>query len=74
MSLKSRLLIIESLITGGNLPLNGKMTDLLMMVAIGGRERTKDEYEALLNRAGFKIRKIHQTISPHSLIEALKVE
>lgn len=74
MNMKSRLLIIESLINKGNLPSAGKMTDILMMVALGGRERTKDEYEALLNRAGLKIRKIHPTISPHSLIEAVKAE
>jgi len=69
----SRLLIIESVIETGNKPSFGKMTDMLMMVAAGGKERTRTEYEALLEQTGFRIRKIHPTISPHSLIEAEKV-
>lgn len=74
MTLESRLLIIESVLDEGNEPSFGKMTDILMMVAMGGKERTKSEYEALLHRTGFRIRKIHPTISPHSLIEAVKAD
>jgi hypothetical protein len=72
MTSTSRLLILESVIDEGNEPSFGKMTDMLMMVAVGGKERTKAEYESLLTRTGFRIRKIHPTISPLSLIEAEK--
>jgi hypothetical protein len=41
-------------------------------VAVGGKERTKAEYSALLQKTGFKIRKCCRTISPLSLIEAEK--
>ncbi len=69
----SRLLVIESVIERGNKPSFGKMTDILMMVSAGGKERTRAEFEALLQSAGFRIRKIYPTISPHSLIEAEKI-
>lgn len=70
MDSASRLLIIESIIHTGNKPSFGKMTDILMMVSAGGKERTRAEFTDLLDRTGFRIRKIYSTISPHSLIEA----
>jgi hypothetical protein len=70
MQSTSRLLIIDSVINKRNKPSFGKMTDILMMVSAGGKERTRAEFETLLNRTGFRIRKIYSTISPHSLIEA----
>ena len=48
------------------------MTDILMMAAVGGQERTRKQWEVLLQSAGFSIRKIHSTITPHSLIEVEK--
>ena len=69
----SRLLIIEAVIEEGNTPSFGKMTDILMMVAGGGKERTRTQFESLLNQTGFKIRKIHTTITPHSIIESEKI-
>ncbi|MEN8157806.1 MAG: methyltransferase [Bacteroidota bacterium] len=69
----ARLLVIESVIGKMNEPSFGKMTDILMMIAAGGRERTRHEWKALLERARFRIIKIHPTITPHSLIEAEKL-
>ena len=73
MDQKSRLLVIESVLDEGNLPAFGKMTDILMMVAAGGRERTRTQWKSLLAASGFRIRKIHPTISHHSIIEASKI-
>lgn len=73
MDPKSRLLVIESVLDEGNHPSFGKMTDILMMVAAGGRERTRTQWEALLRSSGFKIRKIHPTITHQSIIEAEKI-
>ncbi len=73
MNQKSRLLIIETILDEGNNPSFGKMTDILMMAAAGGMERTLAQWENLLAGSGFKIRKIHPTISHHSLIEAEKI-
>jgi len=73
MDQKSRLLVIESVLDEGNLPGFGKMTDILMMAAAGGRERTRTKWESLLAASGFRIRKIHPTISHQSIIEASKI-
>jgi hypothetical protein len=73
MDQKSRLLVIEAVLDEGNQASFGKMTDILMMVAAGGRERTHTQWDNLLASSGFKIRKIHPTISHHCIIEAVKI-
>jgi hypothetical protein len=72
MEKHSRLLIIEAVLDEENQSSFGKMTDILMMAAVGGQERTHRQWEVLLQSAGFSIRKIHSTITPHSLIEVEK--
>jgi len=47
-----------------------KMYDLHMAVAAGGRERTEEELNELLLRAGFKVDKIHSTQNDMGIIEA----
>jgi hypothetical protein len=54
---EARLLVLESVITPGNDPQGAKWLDLLMLV-IGGRERTEAEWRALLEGAGFEIERI----------------
>ena len=70
MTSKARLLVIEAVLDEGNRPSFGKMTDILMMAAAGGRERTRSQWENLLGVSGFRIHKIHATISAYSIIEA----
>jgi hypothetical protein len=72
MSSAARLLVIDPYVADGNVPSFGKMTDMLMMTALGGKERTRDEFRILLHQAGFRIRKIYRTISQLMLIEAEK--
>jgi hypothetical protein len=71
---KSRLLIVESIIGTYNKPSWGKMTDILMMAGPGGRERTRNEYEVLLDKAGYKIEQVKRTISPLCLIVGSRSE
>jgi len=73
MNPQARLLVIEAVLDEGNKPAFGKMTDVLMMAAAGGRERTRSQWDTLLESSGFRIRKIHPTISPYCIIEALKI-
>lgn len=73
MDQKSSLLVIDVVLDEGNEPSLGKMSDILMMAAAGGKERTRSQWNKLLAEAGFRIRKIHPTISPHCLIEAKKI-
>ena len=67
----ARLLLVEKVIPPGNEPFAGKMTDITMLLVAGGRERTADEYRALLAGAGFAVRRIVPTRSPASVIEAI---
>jgi len=68
LSKGARLLIIEAVLEEDNNPSFGKMTDLLMMVGMNGRERTKAEFNVLFNKSGLSLIKIYPTISPLSIL------
>ena len=70
MSRQSKLLIIESMIPPGNDPFGGKLLDLVMLLIPGGKERTEEEYRALLGKAGFDLARIVPTSTEISVIEA----
>jgi hypothetical protein len=66
----SRLLLIEVIVPGPNVPSFAKMLDLLMLAYASGRERTEDEYRELLASVGFRLQQVIPTISSVSIIEA----
>lgn len=49
----ARLVLAESVVRPGNEPDQAKVLDLHMLVALGGRERSADQWRALLERTGF---------------------
>jgi hypothetical protein len=65
-----KLMVIEVVVENMNKPSWGKMTDIFMMAGLGGRERTRKEFQAILEKAGYKIDQIKPTVSPLSLIIA----
>ena len=67
-----KLLIIESVIPQGNQRFAGKFLDLVMLLIPGGKERTKSEYNALLEQAGFELRQIVPTNSELSVLECAR--
>ena len=67
----ARLLIVEKVIPPGNAPFPGKFTDITMLLMTSGRERTAEEYRALIAKAGFTVSRIVPTSSPASVIEAV---
>ncbi|MFV8126948.1 methyltransferase [Streptomyces syringium] len=67
----SRLLIIDPLIPPGNDPHPGKALDLAMMTLFDSAERTIEELDALLSRAGLRRTRIVATPSPTSIVEAV---
>ncbi|MFI0818765.1 methyltransferase [Streptomyces sp. NPDC021098] len=71
MSPRSRLLIVEMVLPSGDEPHPGKMLDLAMVTLTTGRERTAQEYEALLARAGLRLREVVPTASAVSVLEAV---
>jgi SAM-dependent methyltransferase len=66
------VLIVEMVIPSDNQPNLGKAMDLNMLVLLGGRERTEEEFRHLLSRAGFRLTRVIQTHSPFNVIEATR--
>ncbi|MEV0637080.1 methyltransferase [Streptomyces sp. NPDC050619] len=66
----ARLVAIEAVLPEGDAPHLAKMIDLTMLAMLTGRERTAEEYEALVSDAGFALDRILPTPSPFSVIEA----
>ncbi|HAA26488.1 MAG TPA: methyltransferase [Cyanobacteria bacterium UBA8553] len=72
MSDNGRLLLIEQVISPrSELPF-AQLMDLNMLVTMGGRERTQQEYRSLLQAAGFQLTRIIMTLSSMHIIEAIK--
>lgn len=70
MPVGSTLLLVESVVPPGNAPHLAKSLDLDMMLFVGGRERTEQEFRTLLDRAGFRVTRVVPTASAVSLVEA----
>jgi len=45
--------------------------DFVMLVGLGGQERTEQQYADLLREAGFALSKVVPTASPMSIIEGV---
>jgi len=68
----ARVLILDAVIPPGNDPHPGKILDLEMLISPGGMERTTGQFEALLGGSGFRLVRIIPTLSPVSIVEAVK--
>jgi hypothetical protein len=66
-----RLLVVEQAIRAGNEPDPAKFSDLNMLVMLGGRERTVDDFARLYSEAGFRLSNIIPTGSPFDIIEGV---
>jgi hypothetical protein len=67
-----KLLIVDHVIPPGNQAHPGKQIDIIMLVVLGGRERTEAEFRTLLARSGFELTQIFPT-DGQSVIEAVSV-
>jgi hypothetical protein len=67
-----RLLLVENVLPEGNAPHFGKLLDLEMLAALGGRERTAAEYAELFAAAGFRLNRVVPTQGFSSFIEGVK--
>ena len=72
MPAHGKLLLVESVIPPGNEPFGGKFLDLVMLLMPGGKERTRNEYQTLFEKAGFTLSQIVPTSTEVSIIEAVK--
>src|SRR5262249_18127073 len=69
MSSTSRLLIIEGLVEPHDEMSLTTLTDITMLINVGGRERTQIESEKLLERSGLRLQKICPTESALYILE-----
>jgi len=69
---RGRLLIVETVLPGPNVPSPARLLDLIMLANTpSGQERTLGEYRDLLARADFHLARVVPTASRVSVIEAL---
>lgn len=66
-----RVLVVETVIPSGNGPCFGKWLDLMMLV-VGGRERTREQYERLFSAAGLRLTRVIPTAHEVSVIEGVR--
>jgi len=69
---KTKVILVEAVITPGNEPHFAKWLDLEMLLLPGGRERTEVEFVKLFEQAGFRLTRVVNTNSPVCLLEAEK--
>jgi hypothetical protein len=68
------VLLIEMVVRENDRDGPGNWADLEMLLNLGSRERTADEYRELLSQAGFRMTRVVQTASPLSVVEAILEE
>lgn len=66
----ARLLIIELVVEESAAGAMAALSDLEMLALTGGRERTIDQYRALLGNAGLRLARVRRTYSPFTIVEA----
>jgi DNA-binding transcriptional ArsR family regulator len=67
------VLLVEFVIPGHDREFLGNWGDLEMLLVVGARERTGAQYGRLLDRAGFRMKRVVETTSPFSVVEAVAV-
>ena len=71
MARDGKVLLAETILPAGNEPHPIKTLDLVMLGVTGGLERTQEQYERLFARGGLRLRRVIETHSPLSILEAV---
>ena len=72
MASDARLLIIERLLAPPNEGLDGKLSDLNMMVNLGGQERTLVEFSSIFQSTGLELRDVYELPGQLALLEVMQ--
>src|SRR5262249_40046902 len=67
----SRLLILERVAHNRQAGHEGRLSDLNVILLLGGRERSIEEYERLLNSAGMNLMTVIATLDGWGLLEVM---
>ena len=74
MKPQGKVLLVEHVILSGRTPeLLVLESDVHMLVAPGGKERTEAEYRTLLKAAGFELTRLIPVLTTYYIIEAVRV-
>jgi hypothetical protein len=65
------LFVVEYVLPGKNARHIGNIIDLWLMLLLGAKERSADQYAELFAAAGFKLSRVIPTESPVSIVEAV---
>jgi O-methyltransferase len=65
---RAELLVLEAILPEGPEAHLAKVLDIVMLTVTGGRERTRREYQTLLEAGGFRLDRIVPTAGPVSVI------
>jgi hypothetical protein len=65
----AKLLLIERVIADGDVPDIGRRIDIHMLVALTGKERTRGDFEALYQAAGFRLDRVIPANGGASILE-----
>jgi hypothetical protein len=71
MSSTGRVLVVEHVLAPGNRFDWSKLLDINMMVMLGSKERTKEEFRQLFSRAGLRLKRVIRTGTSLNILEAL---
>ena len=71
MATGGRVVLVEMVLPSDGTGHPSTLLDMVMLAVTGGRERTEEQYRALLASAGFRLVRVVPTGSPASLIEAV---
>lgn len=71
MQPEGRVLVVETVIPSGNEPCFGKWLDLMMLL-VGGRERTREQYAELFSAAGLRVARVVPTAHEVSVLEGVR--
>lgn len=67
-----KLLLVESVVPPPGVAHHSKLDDVEMLVLLGSRERTEDEYQVLLGRSGFRLKSV--ALTPAEFVNVIEAE
>jgi hypothetical protein len=70
MAPSAKLLVVEDLVCGPNVPCEAKLGDVQMLARTGGRNRTEKEYRDLLQSGEFQVTRVLPTRGDLALLES----
>jgi hypothetical protein len=70
----TRVLVVEQVLPDPWEPSPAHLSDIAMLVLLGGRERTASEYSALLGATGWEVEKVCATDTPFGVLLATAVD